>query len=421
MRRVSLAGAAIIGALLLAIPAAFAKTDLKAADPGITATSVTIGGTFPLTGPVSSYAPIPAGMKAYFAYINARRGPDKKRGIGGRQVIWKYYDDGYNPVNSVQLQRRLVEQDKVFAVVGTLGTEVNEAVRPYLNAQKVPHVLVSTGASEFGKLDKDYPWTMGWQPDYIAEARLYGLDIKKNHPNAKIAVLYQNDSYGKDYLYGFKSALGKATADKLIVGEQAFDVLGGATPASQLARLKASGADTLMIFVTPGPTIQTYGIIRALNWQPGQIYVNSVSATDTFMGAAVRSSSAATVNGSISTAYLKDPASPVWANDATMKQYKSIMAKYAPSANANNGLYYYGFAKGQTFVSAMYKAGKNPTRQGLMNALQSLNEVNPYTLPGVRLKTSKTDHFIISHVQPMRYNNGLWTLFGQLVDGRPRG
>jgi branched-chain amino acid transport system substrate-binding protein len=420
MRRVSLAGAAIIGALLLAIPSAFARTDLKAADPGITATSITIGGTFPLTGNASSYAPIPVGMKAYFTYINARRGPDKKRGIGGRQVIFKYYDDGYNPVNSVQLQRRLVEQDKVFAVVGTLGTEVNEAVRPYLNSQKVPHVLISTGASEFGKVDKANPWTIGWQPDYIAEARLYGLDIKKNHPNAKIAVLYQNDSYGKDYLYGFKSALGKATADKMIVGTQAYE-LASANPGSQLSLLKGSGADTLMIFVTPTPTIQTYREIRRLNWQPANIYVNSVSATDTFMGLAVRSSSAATVNGSISTAYLKDPASPVWANDATMKQYKSIMAKYAPGANADNGLYYYGFAKGQTFVSAMYKAGKNPTRQGLMNALQSLNEVNPYTLPGVRLKTSKTDHYIISHVQPMRYNNGLWTLFGQLVDGRPRG
>ena len=150
----------------------------------------------------------------------------------------------------------------------------------------------------------------------------------------------------------------------MIVGEQAYDVLGGATPASQLARLKATGADTLMIFVTPTPTIQTYAIIRALNWKPAQIYVNSVSATDTFMGAAVGSSSAATVNGSISTAYLKDPASPTWANDATMKQYKTIMAKYAPGANANNGLYFYGFAKAHTFVQAMYKAGKNPTRAG---------------------------------------------------------
>jgi branched-chain amino acid transport system substrate-binding protein len=421
MRRVSLAGAAIVGVLLLAIPSAFARTDVVAADPGITARSITIGGTFPLTGPASSYAPIPAGMKAYFSYVNARRGPDKKRGIAGRQVTFKYYDDGYNPVNSVQLQRRLVEQDKVFAVVGTLGTEVNQAVQPYLNAQKVPHVLVSTGASEFGKEYKKYPWTIGWQPDYIAEARLYGLDIKRNHPNAKIAILYQNDSYGKDYLYGFKSALGKALADKQVVGEQAFDVLGGATPASQLARLRATGADTLMIFVTPTPTIQTYAIIRGLNWKPDNIYVNSVSATDTFMGIAVRSSSAATVNGSISAAYLKDPASPVWANDATMKQYKTLMAKYLPNANADNGLYYYGFAKAHSFVQAMYRAGANPTRQSLMNAMQSYNDVNPYALPGVRQKTSKTDHYIISHQQPMRYNNGLWTLFGALSDGRPRG
>jgi branched-chain amino acid transport system substrate-binding protein len=407
--------------MLLAIPSAFAKADLAAADPGITARTITIGGTFPLTGPASSYAPIPAGMKAYFTYINARRGADGKRGIGGRQIIWKYYDDGYNPVNSVQLQRRLVEQDKVFAVVGTLGTEVNQAVRPYLNAGKVPHILVSTGASEFGKEYKQYPWTIGWQPDYIAEARLYGLDIRKNHQNAKIAILYQNDSYGKDYLYGFKSALGKKNADRQVVGEQAFDVLGGTTPSSQLARLKASGADTLMIFVTPTPTIQTYAIIRALNWQPTNIYVNSVSATDTFMGIAVKSSSAATVNGSISAAYLKDPASPVWANDATVKQYKTLMAKYAPGSNADNGLFFYGFAKAHTFVQAMTKAGKNPTRQGLMNALLSLDDTNPFALPGVRLKTSKTDHYILSHQQPQRYNNGLWTLFGQLTDGRPRG
>ena len=176
-----------------------------------------------------------------------------------------------------------------------------------------------------------------------------------------------------------------------------------------------------MIFVTPTPTIETYAIIRALNWQPANIYVNSVSATDTFMGAAVRSSSAATVNGSISTAYLKDPASPVWENDETMQQYKSIMAKYAPGRTRTTGSTYYGFAKADTFVPAMYKAGKNPTRQGLMAALLSLNKMNPYALPGVRLKTSSTDHYIISHQQPMRYNNGLWTLFGQLVDGRPRG
>jgi branched-chain amino acid transport system substrate-binding protein len=420
MRRVSLALLALVGALALAIPAAFAKADGSAADPGITATTIKIGGTFPLTGPVSSYAPIPQSMKAYFAYINARKGPDGKRGVYGRQIVFNYYDDGYNPVNSVQLTRKLVQEDKVFAVVGSLGTEVNQAIQPYLNQVKVPHVLVSTGASEWGTNYKKYPWTIGWQPDYISEGRLYGLDLAKK-PNAKIAILYQNDSYGKDYLYGFRSALGKAKADRQIVGEQAYDVLGGATPASQLARLRATGADTLVIFVTPGPTIQTYGIIRALGWKPDQIYVNSVSATDTFMTVAVRSSSAATVNGSISAAYLKDPASPAFANDATVKQYLTLMAKYNPRGRATDGLNFYGFAKAHTFVRAMYRAGKNPTRVGLIKALTSFNEASPYLLPGARLKSSATDHFIISHQQMQRFGDGKWTLIGQLVDGRPRG
>ena len=334
---------------------------------------------------------------------------------------FKYYDDGYNPVNSVQLQRKLVEQDKVFAVVGTLGTEVNQAVQPYLNQQKVPHILVSTGASDFGKDYKKYPWTIGWQPDYVAEGRLYGTDIRNNHKDAKIAILFQNDSYGKDYVAGFKSALGTANVKRQVVGEEGYDVLGGGTPQSQLVKLRGSGADTLMIFVTPTPTVQTYAIIRALNWKPANIYVNSVSATDTFMGAAVARSSAATVNGSISAQYLKDPASPVWANDATVKQYKTIMAKYAPGANASNGLYFYGFAKADTFVRAMYKAGKTPTRVGLMKALLSLNETSPFLLPGSRLKTSATDHFIISHQRLMTYTAPLWTGTGALIDGRPRG
>jgi branched-chain amino acid transport system substrate-binding protein len=420
MRRVSLAGLALAGALLLAVPSAFAKADVAAADPGITARTITIGGTFPLTGTASSYAPIPAAMKAYFSYINARRGPDGKRGVFGRQIVFKYYDDGYNPVNSVQLQRRLVEQDKVFAVVGTLGTEVNQAVQPYLNQQKVPHVLVSTGASEWGLNYRKYPWTIGWQPDYVAEGRMYGLDIRANHPNAKIAILFQNDSYGKDYIAGFKSALGTAKVRQQVVREEAWEV-GSGTPQSQLIRLRGSGADTLMIFVTPTPTIQTYAILRALNWKPDNIYVNSVSATDTFMTLAVNNSGAATVNGSISAAYLKDPASPVWDNDATVKQYKALMEKYNPRGRVTDGLNLYGFAKAHTFVRAMYKAGANPTRAGLMRALLSFNEPNPYALPGVRLKTSARDHFIISQQQMMRFNNGGWTLLGQLVDGRPRG
>jgi branched-chain amino acid transport system substrate-binding protein len=420
MRRVSLAGLAIVGALLLAIPSAFAKSDVAAATPGVSARSIVIGGSFPLTGSASSYAPIPQAMKAYFSYINARRGPDGKRGVYGRQIVFKYYDDGYNPVNSVQQHRRLVQQDKVFAIVGTLGTEVNQAVQAELNSQGVPHVLVSTGASEFGLDYKKYPWTIGWQPDYVAEGRLYGNDVRRNKANAKIAILYQNDSYGRDYLRGFKSALGDARARTQIVREEPYNLASG-SPQSELIRLRSSGADTLMIFVTPTPTIQTYGIISRLGWRPNDIYVNSVSATDTFMGLAVRSSSAAIVNGSISAQYLKDPASTQFANDATVRQYKTLMTKYNPRGNVNDGLNFYGFAKADTFVKALYKAGRNPTRASLMRALLSFNETSPFLLPGSRLKTSPTDRFIISHQRLMTYNNGNWTGRGPLVDGRPRG
>ena len=420
MRRVSLVLLALVCALLLAIPAALAKSSGSAAAPGISARTITIGGTYPLTGPASSYAPIPAGMKAYFAYINSRKGPDGKRGIYGRQVDFKVYDDGYNPANSIQLTRKLVESDKVFAVVGSLGTEVNQGIQPYLNAAKVPHVLVSTGASEFGSNWKKYPWTIGWQPDYISEARLYGLDVKAKHQNDKVAVMYQNDSYGKDYLYGFRSALGKTLADKLIVAQEAFDVTNPSVTSTVL-KLKASGANVLMIFVTPTPTIKTYATVKGVGWKPDQIYVNSVSATDTFMGIAVGASNAATVNGSISTSYLKDPASPVFANDAAVKEYNTLMARFLPSAKTTNGLYLYGFAKAETFVQAMYKAGKNPTRQGFMDALLSLNSTNRFALPGVKMKTSKTDHFIISQQQTIQYKDGLWTATGKLIDGRPRG
>jgi branched-chain amino acid transport system substrate-binding protein len=414
---------ALVGALALAIPAAFAKADGTAAAPGISARTIKIGGTFPLTGPASQYGAIGVGMKTYFSYVNARRGPDGKRGIYGRQVDFTIYDDGFNPVNAVQLTRKLVEEDKVFAVVGSVRTEVNQAVRPYLNQKAVPQVLVSSGASEFGRRDlaKQYPWTIGWQPDYIAEARLYGLDIVKNHPNAKIAILYQNDDYGRDYVYGLKIALGKARVDRMIVGEQGYDVLGGSNPASQLVRLKATGADTLVIFVTPTPTVQTYGIIKQLGWKPTQIYLNSVGAAQAAMNAAVATAGAAAVNGTISAGYLKDAASPRWANDPTVKQFKALMAKYNPRGNPNDGFTFYGFAKADTFVRAMYKAGKNPTRESLMRAILSFDETTPYLLPGSRLKTSATDRYPISHQQTQRFENGGWTLIGKLVDSRPRG
>ena len=415
MRKLFVPSVTLVAALAFAVSGALGT----ASENGVTAKVVKIGGTFPQTGPASPYAPIAPAMKAYFAYINSRKGPDGKRGVYGRQIQFVFYDDAYNPANTVQLTRKLVEEDKVFAIVGQLGTEVCLSVRPYLNQRRVPQVLVSTGATEFGSEWKQYPWTIGWQPDYIAEGRLYGLHIKRNQSGKKIAVLYQNDAYGKDYLYGLKAALGSSYAKANVVAEEAFEVT---TPdvRSQMARIRGSGAPVFVIFGTPRFTIQAYAFGKGLGYKPEQIYVNSVSATAAFINTAVGAAGAAYVNGSITTAYLKDPASPRWTNDPAVKQYRALLAKYAPKANPNDGLNLYGFAKAETFVQALYKAGKNPTRASLMKALLSLDAKNKFALPGVVMRTSKSDHFVISQMELQRFSNGVWSKVGPLVQARPR-
>jgi branched-chain amino acid transport system substrate-binding protein len=383
---------------------------------GVTKTSITLGATFPLSGPVALYAPIATGMKVYFSYVNARRAADGKRGVNGRQIIWKFYDDGYNPANTVQQTRRLVEQDKVFALVGGLGTEPQLAVRDYLNQQKVPQAFVSTGATTWGSEHAKYPWTIGWQPDYQAEGALYGKHIARNQPNAKIAVIYQNDDYGRDYLNGLKQGLG--SRESQIVMSQSFEVTAPSV-ASQVATLKATGADTFIILATPAKTIQTYATAARLAWKPDNVYVNSVSATDAFMALAVQNAGAAMVNGSISVYYLKDPANPQWDNDAGMKLYKRLMAKYAPGAKASDGLYFYGVAKAASVVQALYASGKNPTRESFISALAHLNVKNdPFVLPGVVIRTTPSDRFPISQMRLIRFNNGTWSPFGSLIDGR---
>jgi branched-chain amino acid transport system substrate-binding protein len=411
--------AVLAAALAFGLPAALGGA--AATTPGVTAHSILLGGTFPLTGAASSYAPIPRGMQAFFSYINARKGPDGKRGVGGRQIIWKYYDDAYNPTQTVQQTQRLVEQDKVFALVGGLGTEPQQAVRDYLNQKKVPQLYVSTGATFFGADHKKYPWTIGWQPDYQSEAAIYGRYIRDHMPNAKVAVLYQNDDYGKDYNAGFVGGLGSANSDR-VVATRTFNVTDPAVT-TQLVALRASGADTLMIFATPAKTIQTYATVARLGWKPAHIFVNSVSAAQVFINTAVQAAGAATVNGSISTYYTKDPANPAWDNDPGMKLYRQIMKKYYPSGNDKDANYLYGMAKGWTIVQALYKAGKNPTRESLMNAVNHLNDsTNPWLLPKVVVKTNAPkDNFPISQQELIQFDNGGWTPISGLIDTRPRG
>lgn len=417
MRKLIACGVGIVAALALTVPGALGGAEQT---PGVTAKTIVIGGTFPLTGVAASYAPIPVGMKAYFSYINARRGPDGKRGVLGRRIVWKYYDDGYNPANTIQLTRRLVEQDKVFATVGQLGTEPVLPTRAYMTQQRVPQLLVSSGASQFSTQWRDYAWTTGWQPDYIAEGRLYGLHIKANQRDKKIAVVYQNDDYGKDYLYGFRAALGKGYADANIVAEEAVETT-ATSVAAQMVRVRASGATILVVFQLPTPTTRTIGTAKALGISPEQIYMNSVAAIKPVTDGMTAALGAPYVNGIISVAYFKDPQDQRWANDAAMKQYRDIIAKYGSGANANDPQVMYGVAKAESFVQILYKAGRNLTRAGLMNAVLGMNSPNKFLLPGVVQKTSKRDHFIISQMQLQRFNANtrLWVPFGRLVEGRP--
>ncbi len=286
MRKVVLLAATT---LVVALGATASSATSAASETGITARTITIGGSFPLSGPVSLYATIPAAMKAYFSYINSRKGPDGRRGIYGRQIVFKIYDDQYNPAQTVQMARKLVEDDKVFAIVGQLGTEHNEAIRPYMNQNKVPQILNATGASEWytpANVAK-YPWTRGWFPDYEFESRI--CTGRRSHATARTRrsqCCSRTTASGKDNLRGLKLGLGAKASN--IVGEERYEVT-ASDVRSQVAKLRATGANVLVIVATPRIMIQTYAIANALGWKPPVIYTTLVSATDIFLTLAQRS------------------------------------------------------------------------------------------------------------------------------------
>jgi branched-chain amino acid transport system substrate-binding protein len=399
-------------ATLAVIPGAFGRSQAD----GINSRTITIGTTLPLSGPASLYARIGTGMKAYFSYINARKAKsDGKRGVYGRQILLNVYDDQYSEAQTIVQTRKAVEQDKVFAMLGGLGTENQQAVRDYLNDRKVPQLYVSTGLSQFGTTYKEHPWTIGWQPDYIQEGILMGRYAKQNLQSGKFAVLYQNDDYGKEWLYGFQKTVGASN----VVASQSYPRGGGAAAISApVARLRASGANALVVIATPTESITALVVAYRLGWRPDKL-VNSVGATDAFMKSAQNSAgSPDAVNGVVSTGYLKDPSDPSYANDPQVKLYKQIMAKYAPSfpEPRDDTLFFYGMAKADTFVQALYRAGKNPTRQSVMNAAANLKIKNfPWLLKGAQLRTSPGSAFPIRYQKLRRYTNGHFTEFGDLV------
>jgi branched-chain amino acid transport system substrate-binding protein len=403
----ALAATAVVGTTAGARPTA---------TPGVTAKSILLEGTFPLSGPASGYAPIPVGMDAYFKYINA------KGGVNGRKINWHYEDDGYNPANTSQITHKFVEQDKAFALVGGLGTEPQLAVRQYLNDNKVPQLFVSTGATTFDRDFDKFAWTIGWQPDYEAEGAIYGKYVNARLGGVKIGVLYQNDDYGQDYLRGFKAGLGGSGQSKIVTA-QPYDLSATTPPSVQVAKIRASGADTFVIFATPTPTIQSYVIATKLGFKPAHVITNSVSATDPFLTLAEKSGSDV-VEGTLSVNYLLDPSNPVYNKQPGMKLYRTIMKKYAPGKNANDPLFLYGVAKAWNTVQLLQKSGKSLTRAGLMAQARKMaftpgkKNANPFLLPGVSTFTKGNFQYPISQVNVIQYSNHVFQPVGKLLAGR---
>jgi branched-chain amino acid transport system substrate-binding protein len=394
----------VVAAVALAAAAPLALAG-STADPGVTSTTILLGGTSPLTGPAASYASVARGAKAYFDSINAQGG------VAKRKIEYRIVDDAYNPAQTVQAVRRLVEQDKVFAVFNTLGTEANLAIRDYLNQLKVPQLFAASGATTWGRDAAKYPWTIGFQPSYAAEGFVYGKYVAQSMKKAKIAVLFQNDDYGKDLLGSLKSGLGRSGSK--IVAAEPYQVT-SPDVGSQIAKLKASGANVLAIFATPTFAIQAYVFANRLGWRP-KVIVNGVSGTSNIMVLASEGGKNKAVEGSITTTVLKDPTDPRWKNDAGMKLYRSLLAKYAKGANPNDVYHVYGMAVAYETVGVLRRLGANPTRAGLMKAARSLNDPkNPFLLPGVVVKTGAGDNFPVQQGQLQRWTKGRWVPFGGL-------
>ena len=401
----TLRAAVLAGAALALVASAEAS---PTADPGVTATSVLLGGTVPLTGEAAAFGTVAPGAKAYFDYVNA------KGGVNGRKIEYRYYDDAYNPAQTVQLTRRLVEQDRVFADFNSIGTANNLAIRDYLNAQKVPQLYAADGSQSIGRSFAKYPWTMGFLQSYRGEGDVYGKTIVKSRPKAKIAVLYENTELGLDMLTGLTRAI--AGKGPRVVAKQAYEFT-GADVSGQIGLLKASGADTLMLFATPKFFINAIVATHKLGWRP-QVYIASVSIEPTIMGIA-RFNAPELTRGALSIAIVKNPNDPIWARDRAVALYRSIMRKYNPTGRATDVYNWYGMTVAWTMVETLRKAGKNLTRAGLLKAAQSLDTLaNPFLLPGIRLETSRTDYRPMEQVYLYRYDNKQWVRSSGLLRAR---
>ena len=387
--------------LTLAIPAAAQKKY----DPGASDSEIKIGNTNPYSGPASAYGTIGKSIAAYFKMVN------EQGGINGRKVSFISYDDGYSPPKTVEMARKLVEQDGVLFVFQTLGTPSNTAIHKYMNMKKVPQMHVATGATKWND-PKNFPWTMGWQPNYQSEARAYAEHILKTKPDAKIGVLFQNDDYGKDYLKGFHDGLGGKKS--MIVKEVSYEV-SDPTVDSQILQLQASGADVFFNITTPKFAAQAIRKAYDIGWKPVQ-YLNNVSNS---VGSVLTPAGLDKSVGVISSAYIKDATDSKWANDKAIAQWREFMKKYYPEGNQADVFNVYGYSVGQTIAQVLRQCGDNLTRENVMRQAANMKGWRPETLlPGITITTSADDFAPIQQVQLERFNGKQWELFGEVLGGR---
>jgi branched-chain amino acid transport system substrate-binding protein len=394
-------------ALLVALAlAALAAPALVTAETvvGVTATEIKVGNTNPYSGPASAYGTIGKAIGAYLKKVN------DEGGINGRKVNYITYDDSYSPPKAVEMVRRLVEQDEVLLLFQTLGTPTNSAIHKYVNQQKVPHIFIATGATKWGD-PQNFPWTMGWQPTYQTEGRIYAQYVLKNVKDPKIGILYQNDDYGKDYVKGLKDGLGDASK-KLIVMEQSYEVT-DPTVDSQIVNLKNSGANVFYNVTIPKFAVQAIKKAHDIGWKPLHLLNNVSSSVDVVLKPAGLEAS----RDLVTALYLKDPTDPQWKDDPGMKEWLAFMQKYYPEGNTKDAFNVYGYTVTQTLVHVLKQAGNDLTRANIMKQAASIKDLAlPLLLPGVKINTGPNDFYPIEQEQLAKFDGERWVLFGELYD-----
>jgi branched-chain amino acid transport system substrate-binding protein len=406
-----------LGSSLISVATATALTVLatqgalaqKKYDTGATDTEIKIGNVEAYSGPASAYGVIGKTEDAYFKMIN------DAGGINGRKINFISYDDGYSPPKTVEQVRKLIESDEVLLVFNALGTPTQTAVQKYQNAKKVPQLFLATGASKWND-PKDFPWTMGFQPSYRVEARIFAKYIQKTKPGAKVAVFYANDDFGKDYVAGLKDVFGDK-ASSIIVAEESYETTEPSID-SHIVKLKGTGADVFVNISTPKFAAQAIKKMAELEWKPMHV-MTDVSIS---IGAVMKPAGFEASEGILSAGYLKDASDPQWANDEGMKKFMAFIDKYMPGANIADTNLVYGYAAAQTMVQVLKQAGDDLTRENVMKQAASLKDFAPDTaLPGIKINTSATDFAPIEQLKMMQFKNGKWDLFGDIISAEIGG